>query len=89
MSTDRDYSMEIADNDSVGVKNVKAFIYLGKGTHGSESTLKVMLLNNTRIIKCHPQKKPYLQAEKKEDDKTPAAPADSQSVSKEVDDDSE
>lgn len=89
MSTDRDYSMEIADNDSVGVKNVKAFIYLGKGTHGSESTLKVMLLNNTRIIKCHPQKKPYLQTEKKEDDKTPAAPADSQSVSKEVDDDSE
>ncbi len=59
MSVDKDYSMEIADNDSIGVKTVKAFIYLGKDSRAGESTLKVMVVSNVRIIKCHPQNKPY------------------------------
>ena len=59
MSVDKDYSMEIADKDSIGVKNVKAFIFLSKDSRAAESTLKVMVVSNMRIIKCHPQIKPY------------------------------
>ena len=54
------YSVELADNDSLGVKCIKGYFMLNKGGFssdaGSLTTLKLMFVNKIRLIRMHPKK---------------------------------
>ena len=54
------YSVELADNDSLGVKCIKGYFMLNEGGFssdaGSLTTLKLMFVNKIRLIRMHPKK---------------------------------
>ena len=54
------YSVELADNDSLGIKCVKGYFMLNEGGFssdaGSLTTLKLMFVNKIRLIRMHPKK---------------------------------
>ena len=54
------YSIEVADNDSLGIKSVKGYFLLSDGGFGMDSnsstTLKLMFLNRIRLIRMHRRK---------------------------------
>ncbi len=60
IQSSQDYNVEVADNDSLGVKCVKGYFLLNNGGLGMESssstTLKLMFLDRIRLIRMHPQK---------------------------------
>ena len=69
MQSAQHYTLEFSNSDSLGVKRIKGFFLLGQGdfadNNSSKTTLKLMFLQNVKLIKMHPQpKKP----EKSEDD---------------------
>lgn len=54
------YSVELSDDDSLGVKSVKGYFMLMNGDNGtdvsSQTTLKLMFLEHIKLIRMHPQK---------------------------------
>lgn len=54
------YSVELADNDSLGIKCIKGYFMLNEGGFssdaGSLTTLKLMFVNKIRLIRMHPKK---------------------------------
>lgn len=54
------YSVELSDDDSLGIKNVKGYFMLMNGDNGtdvsSQTTLKLMFLEHIKLIRMHPQK---------------------------------
>ena len=55
------YSLEVADNDSLGIKSVKGYLMLCNSgfsmNSGSATTLKLMFVDKVKLIRMHPQKK--------------------------------
>lgn len=54
------YSLTIADRDSLGIKRVKGYFLLNKGnftSDNSQTTLKLMFIQNIKLVRMHPQKK--------------------------------
>lgn len=51
------YSLDVSDGDTIGVKNVKGYFLLGTGDFSSNSssasTLKLMFLQNIRLVRMH------------------------------------
>ncbi len=56
MSSNMRYTLEVNNGDSLGIKEVRGFIYLSKDPNDSESTLKLMILKNIRLIRFHAEK---------------------------------
>lgn len=54
------YSVELSDDDSLGIKSVKGYFMLMNDDNGtgvsSQTTLKLMLLEHIKLIRMHPQK---------------------------------
>jgi len=53
MSTNSRYSLELADDMSLGIKEVKGFMFLSREQNASASTMKLMFVNNIRLVKFH------------------------------------
>ncbi len=51
------YSLDVSDGDTIGVKNVKGYFILGTGdfsmNSSSATTLKMMFLQNIRLVRMH------------------------------------
>lgn len=54
------YSVELSDDDSLGIKSVKGYFILMNDDNGtgvsSQTTLKLMFLEHIKLIRMHPQK---------------------------------
>ena len=54
------YSVELSDEDSLGIKSVKGYFMLMNDDNGtgvsSQTTLKLMFLEHIKLIRMHPQK---------------------------------
>lgn len=54
------YSVELSDDDSLGIKSVKGYFMLMNGDNGtgvsSQTTLKLMFLEHIKLIRMHPLK---------------------------------
>jgi len=63
MSGESRYTIDLPNNDSLSIKELRGFIYLTRDQHATLTTLKVMVLKDIRLIrfraeKKKPQKKP-------------------------------
>lgn len=56
LSSNMGYSVEIPNNDSLKIKEVSGFFYLGDDKSGTSTTLKMMFVNQVRLIRFHPTK---------------------------------
>lgn len=60
LSSSQHYSIQVADNDSLGIKGVKGYFMLSDGGYSTEdasaTTLKLMFVENIKLIRMHPQK---------------------------------
>ena len=60
ISGSQHYSVQVADNDTLGIKSVKGYFMLADGGFssdmGSQSTLKLMFLDHIKLVRMHPQK---------------------------------
>ncbi len=70
VSSSQHYSLQVEDRDSLGIKSVKGYFLLNAGDYNSGNssltTLKMMFVQNIKLIRLHPQTKT------KEQDKSPA-----------------
>ena len=57
MSTNTHYSMEISNRDSLGIKDVRAFVYLSRDLRATQTTLNLLQVRNVRLMRCHIDKK--------------------------------
>ena len=53
MSSNNNYTVEIDDRDTLGVKEIRGFILLTKDKNASATTLKLMLLDNIHLVRFH------------------------------------
>ena len=53
--TDNHYTMQIADDDRIGIKQIRGFFYLGKGADNNNNpqTLKLMCVSNLKLVRMH------------------------------------
>lgn len=58
LSSSMPSSMQIDDNDSLGIKEIKGFFMLAKNNNANSSstTLQLMSVNNIKLIRIHPHK---------------------------------
>ena len=72
ISSSQHYSVEIADDQNLGIKSVKGYFLLSDGGYssdmGSQSTLKLMFIEHIKLIRMRAQKTP---------EPTSAVPSDS------------
>lgn len=53
-SHENHFSLQLQDNERLGIKRVTGFIYLGKGNENSQANdLKLMTVSNLRLMKMH------------------------------------
>lgn len=53
-SSNSHYSLEISDNERVGIKEIRGFLFLGKETHPtSASTLKLLIADYVQLLRIH------------------------------------
>jgi hypothetical protein len=53
-SNDNHFSLQVQDNERIGIKRVSGFIYLGKGSDSNQdNSLKLMTVSNLRLLKMH------------------------------------
>ncbi len=62
ISSSQHYSVEIADNQNLGIKSVKGYFLLSNGGYsgdmGSQTTLKLMFIEHIKLIRMHAQQLP-------------------------------
>lgn len=60
MSSSMQSSIEIDDNDSIGIKEIKGFFMLAKNNdmNASSTTLQLMSVHDIQLIRVHPHKQP-------------------------------
>lgn len=58
ISSDSQQTLDIADGEGLGIKEVKGFFYLGNGRNQSQTTLKLMCISDIALIRLHQQPKP-------------------------------
>ena len=60
ISSSQHYSVQVTDNDKIGIKAVKGYFMLTDGGYSSgdasATTLKLMFLQHIKLIRMHPQK---------------------------------
>lgn len=55
LSSDSHYTIQVYDNDRIGVKGARGFIYLTRGQNNDTQTLKLMSVSNMKLLKMHTQ----------------------------------
>lgn len=62
LTNSQHYSLQIEDNDSLGIKSIKGYFLLNDGDFFSGSTsvttLKLMFVQNVKFVRLHPRKEP-------------------------------
>lgn len=53
MSSASHYTLNVSDDKKVGIKEVYGFIFLAKGQDTSSSIMKLMFVDNIRLVKMH------------------------------------
>lgn len=53
LSESTSYDLAISDDARLGIKNVSGFITLQGSANSSQTTLKLMFVENVRLIRCH------------------------------------
>ncbi|MBP5278411.1 MAG: DUF4296 domain-containing protein [Prevotella sp.] len=53
MSSNTNYTVEVEDRDTLGIKELRGFILLTKDKNASETTLKLLLLDNIHLVRFH------------------------------------
>ncbi|MBR6946051.1 MAG: DUF4296 domain-containing protein [Prevotella sp.] len=53
MASNNNYNVEIDDRDTLGIKEIRGFILLTKDKNASETTLKLLLLDNIHLVRFH------------------------------------
>jgi hypothetical protein len=72
MSTDNHYNVQVFDNERIGIKHIKGFIYLGQGYNTNPSpSLKLMCISNMRLMRMRTQP---VSNKKENEDSTGAEP---------------
>lgn len=60
MTSSQHFTLQVEDRDSLGIKSVKGYFLLNRGDFisgsSSSTTLKMMFLQNIKLIRMHPQK---------------------------------
>lgn len=60
VTSSQHYSMQVEDRDSLGIKSVKGYFLLGRGDFASgdisATTIKLMFVQNVRLVRMHPRK---------------------------------
>jgi len=56
VSSNMGYTIEVQNYDSLKIKEVRGFFYLGNDKNASTSTLKMMFVDHVRLIRFHPTK---------------------------------
>lgn len=57
MSSNTHYSIAIEDDENLGVKELYGFIFLSKNMNATKSTLKLMFVNNIKLVKLYTKPK--------------------------------
>lgn len=77
VSSSQRYSLQVEDRDSLGIKSVKGYFLLNPGDYNSGNssltTLKMMFIQNIKLIRLHPQKKPAASGQNPADGKSGSA----------------
>lgn len=85
LSNSQHYSLQIEDRDSLGVKRVRGYFLLNSGDYNSGNssltTLKMMFVQNIKLIRLHPQKKSAGSDKKSDGGKSGAADSTLKSTS--------
>ncbi len=58
MQSSENYSLAVSDDQRLGIKNVKGFISLQNRADQTRTTLKLLFLQNIRLIRCHQKEAP-------------------------------
>ncbi len=53
MSSDSHYTLNVVDDGNIGIKDVYGFIFLTKNQNTSFSTMKMMFVDNIRLVRLH------------------------------------
>ena len=81
MSSSQHYSLQLEDRDSLGIKSVKGYFLLNNGDFNSSpslTTLKLMFLQNIRLVRMHNRPQPAVDSNPPVSDASSAPSAPSQ-----------
>jgi len=81
MSSSQHYSLQLEDRDSLGIKRVKGYFLLNNGDFNSSpslTTLKLMFLQNIRLVRMHNRPQPAVDSNPPGSDTSSAPSAPSQ-----------
>lgn len=53
MSESSHYSIAVGDDNGLGIKEIRGFFCLQNSPNSSATTLKLMFINNIRLVRCH------------------------------------
>lgn len=53
MSSNSHYTLNVVDDKNIGIKDVYGFIFLTKNQNTSSSTMKLMFVDNIRLVRLH------------------------------------
>lgn len=67
MSSNIHYSLEVFDDKSLGIKDVRGLFYLNRDRNATSTTLKVMVIKNIRLMRLHEEEKIRQQKLKEEE----------------------
>ena len=66
ITSSQHFSLQLEDRDSLGIKSVKGYFLLNNGDYssgsGSATTLKMMFLQNIKMVRMHPKSHPQSQS---------------------------
>lgn len=57
MASANRYTLEVADKQEKGIKEIRGFFFLSRDANSSATTLKVMVINNISMMRFHEKKK--------------------------------
>jgi hypothetical protein len=55
LSSDSHFTVQVQDNERIGVKSARGFVYLTRGQNNDTQTLKLMSVSNMKLLKMHTQ----------------------------------
>lgn len=58
ISSNSKYNVTVSDNDRLGIKSIRGFFYLPKGTSDSQTSLRVLAITNISMVRFHNNEKP-------------------------------
>lgn len=83
MQSSENYSLSISDDDRIGIKGIKGFISLQNRREETQTTLKLLFLQNIRLIRCHQKEQPAMPAKEEVGVKADTLPTETKPINNE------